>query len=156
MATRNGSLRRMKKRSLLTLAALGLLVIVSVSLAAVFDFNGLAIARPNLYAPERQALIEAEWQLSRAFAHEPAQMDEPSLVRQQVRTALDWLDKASRADPAHYRRIADLQRQVRALEAADQAARANTEQLARIYDQVVAELKALSTGHQNDVVGVGS
>ena len=70
-----------------------------MSLAAAVDLNGLQIDRPDLYTPERQALIETEWQLSQAFAHEPAQLDTAPLIHQQVKAALDWLDRGFRCGP---------------------------------------------------------
>ena len=154
--TQIGYLERIRKQSLLTFIALGLLVILAASLAAAVDLNGLKIDRPDLYTPERQALIEAEWQLSQAFAHEPAQLDAAPLIHQQVKAALDWLDRASGADPTHHQRIAELQRQIMALEIADQQARASNAQRVQIYGRLLDELKTLATEYQNSTVDRGT
>ena len=57
------------RRRLLIVVSLLLLTLIIVAAAELSNRLAPGIGRPDLYNPERDALIEADWQLSQSVPH---------------------------------------------------------------------------------------
>ena len=127
-------------------------MLVTLSAAILFDVLGFGMRRPDLYNPEREALIEAQWQLAQSVPHGPSQTlqdEQTEATQRHIHTALGWLEKAAGVRADHRQRITTLRAEVEELEAADRAARASATHRARVYAQIAAELKTLIKRYKN-------
>lgn len=133
-------IQRRRLSLLLMLPALpALLAGIALALEGTFD---LKAGREALYAPERRALIEAEWQLSQAFAH--AAPSTAAVSDEQLVTVQRWLHDASEEQPRDRARIAALQKEVDVLAALDREAHAIAQRRHQTYTRVIDELRSLS------------
>lgn len=131
------------RRKALMLTSLLLVSLATVTTAVIFDLFHLGTKRPDLYNPEREALIEADWQLSQSVPHGPAAGGINTAAHPHIDAAIDWLDKAEGVQTEHRYRIAELRRKVRQLDVADRAVQADVSRRERIYNEINSELKFL-------------
>lgn len=136
------------RRRAVTIVALLLVTLATLTAAVAFDVLDLGTRRADLYNPERKALVEAEWQLSQAVPHGQDATSETTLTHRHIHTVLDWLDRAEAIQPRHRQRIAALREMVGELETADRAAQASAERRLHLYAEITAELKALLAPYQ--------
>jgi len=132
-----------RRRKALMLTSLLLITVATVTAAVLFDLLHLGISRPDLYNPEREALIEADWQLSQSVPHGPAAGSMTAPVHPRIDGVIDWLDKAQGVQTEHRQRIAALRNKVQELDAADRAVRADVTRREQIYREINGELKFL-------------
>jgi hypothetical protein len=125
------------------LASLLLLTVLTVIVAVALDELKLGIHRPDLYNPEREALIEAEWQLSQSAPHGSTSVDVTQATHRHIRSVLDWLEKAEDVQPQHRQRIVAVRERVAELEAADREAAANARHRVQLYQEIMKELEHL-------------
>ena len=125
------------------LASLLLLSLVTVTTAFLFDLVNLGVRRTEMYNPEREALVEADWQLSQTMPHGPASITPVHRTERHIRKVLDWLDKAEGMQSEHRQRIAVLRDKVEALAAAERAVQSSSAHRDRLYDEISSELRFL-------------
>lgn len=131
------------RRKTLMLTSLLLITLITVTAAIVFDLLHLGISRPDLYNPEREALIEADWQLSQSVPHGRAAGATNPPAHPHIDAVIDWLDKAEGVQSTHRDRIAELRSKVQQLDAAERAVQADVSRRERIYNEINSELKFL-------------
>ncbi|MCB1784909.1 MAG: hypothetical protein H6953_01135 [Chromatiaceae bacterium] len=134
---------RNARRIYVAATTLLLLVILFGTALLSFDILGIGSRRSELYAPGRQALVEAQWLLEQTIPHAETKPLERNLTHQHMKTVLDWLETAEDVQPEHRQRVATLRDMVSDLQAADSAAEASAKQRSRLYTRIVSELKSL-------------
>lgn len=130
------------RRRWLLIASLFAMVACSAALATLVLDLDAGRYRPDFYDSERSALVEAEWQLSRAIEHgrKPAAED---VAAQRVGNVIDLLQKAQQGHPEHRRRLQHIHDMLDRLQAAEHEVHDLERRRIDLYRRIVDEIDNL-------------
>lgn len=132
------------------LAAATLLALIFTTLMLALAFRAIdpGISRHQLYNPERDALVEAQWQLAHAWPDGASTLD--ARIRSHIQRALLSLDQAQQDRPQRRQRIEHLRDLLEQLWHAEYQAQQQANARHALYQQIIKRLNALTgpTGAQ--------
>lgn len=130
------------RRKVLVLTSGLILTLVTGLLGFAFDIVDFGARQPDIYNPERGALVEAQWQLSQALPPASPE-DKAKEARQRIRNVKQSLKKAQREHPDDRSRIEYIRQLVDRLQAADAAARQQAAFRDDLYQTILKNLDQL-------------
>lgn len=124
-----------------------LVAIVGIFIGAFSILYHLWLERPQLYSPSRVEVVKAQRHLYEAYRRltRAAQLrEEIRAAKSSLEDAASLLDQAERHDPSGKETIAEIRRELLALEDAEKTEQMTPEQLNSAYQRLSAQLSLLS------------
>lgn len=128
-------------------AATGFLVVALIlgSIVLVFD---LYQDRPDYFEPVRSALVEARLHLTASYERERGLLEQVRSVHRELEAAIQFMERAERAEPADRKELAALRERVRALEDFQKTEKMSASELFHTYQALIEDLNSLIRKHE--------